>query len=67
MKAKVGDRVELKGIQFGGHTGTVVRTKRPVITWGLMKLYFVRLDGTWLGHSVVKVTKGNIRTRMDEP
>jgi Protein of unknown function (DUF2510) len=57
---KVGDRVRIKmwGPIFGadGHTGTVEQIKRKLGT----RLYFIRLDGTVQGNSMVPVGKRNL-------
>ena len=58
-KLQVGDRVRLKGIQFGGHTGTIKEIRRLKSLAG-RKMYYVTLDGTALGHSMLRVTKMNI-------
>ena len=60
----VGDRVELKGIVGGGHRGTIVKIGRPPV-FLFQKAYFVELDGTALGHSMLRVKKFNLR-RLDE-
>jgi hypothetical protein len=56
----VGDRVLIKGFVGGGHTGTIVRIKRPRIAFGLTRVYHVQLDGTVLGHSILRVSKMNL-------
>ena len=60
FKPQVGDRVRLKGIQYGGHTGTIKDIRRIKIMF-CRKLYYVDLDGTALGHSMIRVDRRNLR------
>ena len=56
----VGDRVEIKGLVAGGHTGTIVKIGRPGVLL-FQKIYYVQLDGTNLGHSMFRAGKMNLR------
>lgn len=60
-KFNVGDRVLIKGMVAGGHTGQIIRITRPKISFKLQKLYHVQLEGTLsLGHSIIKVSRMNL-------
>jgi hypothetical protein len=60
-KFEVGERVLIKGMVGGGHTGTIVRITRPKIGLKLTRLYHVALEGTVLGHSQLRVSKMNLQ------
>jgi hypothetical protein len=54
-------QVLIKGMVGGGHTGTIVRVTRPKFGMKLTRLYHVGLDGTVLGHSMLRVGKMNLQ------
>ncbi len=61
-KFAVGDRVRIKAWGAGdGHTGTVVQIKRRP-----SRIYYVELDGTVLGHSMLRLSKMNLQ-HLSEP
>jgi hypothetical protein len=64
VKYNEGDHVHLKGVAMMGLSGTIIKTYRPKTAFGLMKMYAVRLDEGQmrLGHTVLRVAKGNITT-----
>jgi hypothetical protein len=66
MKFQVGDRVYVKGWPFRGHTGVIKDARRLKITFGLVKLYYVKTDETVLGHGLIKVSASGLRKLTED-
>jgi hypothetical protein len=65
-KFNVGDRVLVKQAIGPHYTGTVERVRRSCVTFGLIKTYDVRLDGTALGHTHLAVVRMNLEHLKDD-